>query len=353
MNSSWRAAQRRFLGLALLALILLSACAPALPVAPTAEAPAATPILPAVETPFPATPSPATPAGGQAAATLAGVTSTPIPASATPESLSSPTLDSRFSTLDSRTPTLDSRVSWQDLPILPVLSERARQVLLNAVQSGAKARAFAKAGDCETLTDWFLTDFDRGPRFYNLGPYQDLQPVIDYYQGSFGRTSLAARRGFNAAALLTPFWADQTVCKPDETPLGCELRITNPLFVLIMVGTNDVPRKDSFEPTLRKVIDFSLAHGVLPVLATKADNLEGDDSINAAIGRLAQEYELPLWNFWRAVQDLPSRGLVEDGAHLTFLPNDFSNPANLQAAWPVRNLNALQLLNILMNVTEK
>ncbi len=168
--------------------------------------------------------------------------------------------------------------------------------------------------------------------------------MIDYYKGSFGRKSLAARRGFNAASLLTPFWADQTQCKADESPLACEYRILRPSFALVMLGTNDVPRKDAFEENLRRVIEFSLDQNVLPVLATKADNLEGDESINATIAGLAQEYGIPLWNFWAAVQPLPSHGLVEDGAHLTHAPNRFGDPVAMKTAWPWRNLTALQVL---------
>ena len=84
---------------------------------------------------------------------------------------------------------------------------------------------------------------------------------------------------------------------------------------------------------------------MLPILATKADNLEKDNSINAAIVRLAYEYDLPLWNYWAAVQGLPHQGLQTDGAHLTWAPNHFEDPANMKFAWPVRNLTALQALD--------
>jgi hypothetical protein len=85
----------------------------------------------------------------------------------------------------------------------------------------------------------------------------------------------------------------------------------------------------------------------VPVLSTKADNLEKDESINAIIARLAQEYDIPLWNFWAAVQGLPSAGLQPDGAHLTFASPFFDLPDNMEHAWPVRNLTALQTLDSL------
>ncbi len=225
-----------------------------------------------------------------------------------------------------------------------MLSAYARDVYQLGIVKGNNPHAFAKVGDCETDTDWFLEDFDKGISYYSLGPYTSLQAMIDYYKGSFGRKSLAARRGFNAASLLTSYWADQTQCKADESPLACEFRILRPSFALVMLGTNDVPRKDAFEDNLRQVIEFSLSQSVLPVLATKADNLEGDESINATIARLAQEYGLPLWNFWAVVQPLPGHGLVEDGAHLTHAPNRFGDPQAMKTAWPWRNLTALQVL---------
>lgn len=104
---------------------------------------------------------------------------------------------------------------------------------------------------------------------------------------------------------------------------------------------------------MRKVIEFSLEQGVLPILGTKADNREGNHLINQTIARLAYEYDLPLWNFWLAAQDLPGRGLQEDGSHLTFAAPFFDRPAALKSAWPVRNLNALQILEQVMQATRQ
>mgnify|MGYP001167430179 CR=1 FL=1 len=104
---------------------------------------------------------------------------------------------------------------------------------------------------------------------------------------------------------------------------------------------------------LRTIIEITLSENRLPILMTKADNVEGDFSINQDIADLAQEYDLPLWNFWAAIQDLPNHGLVEDGIHLTFYKNDFADPNAFNYAWTYRNLTALQLLEKLMQATEK
>jgi len=302
-------------------VILLSACAP-LPAASAATS---------GRTAAPAT---------LTLAPTATATGTPSP---TPTATPVPSLAPSV-TLPATVTSSPQAVDWHDLPVVPEISAHARDVYRLGLIQGNDSHAFAKVGDCETITDWFLVDFDLGPRYYSLGPYQDLQAVIDYFKGSFGRSSLAARRGFNAAALLTSFWSDPTQCKPDETPLACEYRLLRPSFALIMVGTNDVPHAATFEENLRKVIEYSLAQNVLPVLVTKADNLEGDESINATIARLGREYDVPVWNFWRAVQDLPGHGLVEDGAHMTHAPNHFDDPEAMKAAWPWRNLTALQMI---------
>ena len=76
----------------------------------------------------------------------------------------------------------------------------------------------------------------------------------------------------------------------------------------------------------------------------KADNVEKNFSINQDIADLAAEYDLPVWNFWAAVQHLENHGLQDDGIHLTFYSNYFSHPKTWETAWAYRNLTALQVL---------
>jgi hypothetical protein len=97
---------------------------------------------------------------------------------------------------------------------------------------------------------------------------------------------------------------------------------------------------------MRRVIERLLEKGVVPIIATKADNLEGDHGINATIAQIAYDYEIPLWNFWAAVQPLPNHGLSSDNFHLTFARSFFDDPARMKSAWPWRNLTALQTLDV-------
>lgn len=247
------------------------------------------------------------------------------------------------------TETLDARLlpeNWQEWPVIPeTFSLRLREIYARGLSLGNNPQAYSKIGDCEATPAWFLGPFDGNPQGYSLGEYAYLQTVIDHFRGSHKRMSLAAGRGYNTSNVLLPLWADPTVCAQNESPLECEIRLHRPAFAFVMLGTNDVYHQDNFDENMRRIIDILIAHGVIPILATKADNLEGDHSINLQIARLAYQYEIPLWNFWRAVQPLPNHGLQEDGAHLTWAEPFFDDPWRMKAAWPWRNLTALQVLD--------
>lgn len=234
---------------------------------------------------------------------------------------------------------------WKNLPVVPEVSQTVKDIYQIGQNMGNNAHAFSKVGDCGSTPAWFLGDFDRGSKYYRLGEHTNLQAIIDYYGGSFDRTSLAARSGFNASALWVPLWADRTYCNSNEAPLACEYRVHRPAIAFIMLGTNDVWKPEEFEPQMRKIIEYSIGSGIIPILSTKADNQEKDYRINATIARLAVEYDIPLWNFWAAANNLPEGGLQEDAAHLTWGRNFFDDPEAMTKAWPVRNLTALQVLN--------
>jgi hypothetical protein len=68
---------------------------------------------------------------------------------------------------------------------------------------------------------------------------------------------------------------------------------------------------------------------------------------NEAILKLADEYDIPLWNYWAALQNLPNDGLSSDGVHPSVAPTsatDFS-PEGLKYGMNMRNLTALQALD--------
>jgi formylglycine-generating enzyme required for sulfatase activity len=241
-----------------------------------------------------------------------------------------------------------------DLPVVPTgISDRAREIYQRGLLMGNDPHAFSKVGDCHSTNPYFLADYDLGPNVYNLGDYDYLQPTIDYFEGSFSRNSLAAKKGLSTAGVLASLWSDWKYCTSNETPLDCEFRLHHPSFAVISLGTNEAYDvkldRSTFEPRLRRIIEHNIDQGVLPILSTKADNDEGDHYINYVTANLAMEYELPLWNFWKAVQPLPQQGM-RSADHLTFAPTksytDFSDPAFLEYGMQIRNLTALQVLDV-------
>lgn len=272
-------------------------------------------------------------------------TSTRVPAAgvSTPKLLTFPE-EATPTILPDPPPTLSPN-AWMSIPVVPEVSDRVREIYQLGLVLGNNPRAFSKIGDCGSTPAWFLGNFDRGTKYYSLGEHQYLVPVIQEFQGSYERTSLAAKSGFNASSIYAPIWANRDYCQPSESPLACEYRIQQPSFAFIMLGTNDIWHQEDFEPQMRQIIETSIQNGIIPILSTKADNLEGDGSINATIVKLAVEYGVPLWNYWLAMQPLPNKGLQDDGAHITWGPTRFDDSQAMKTGWTIRNLTALQVLD--------
>lgn len=266
--------------------------------------------------------------------------SSPTEADATPAGVETAALTS------TPRPTLAAD-EWQTLPVVPAsLSAAMRAVYQRGLASGNDPKHFSVIGDCQNVSSYFLSVYDK-PGEFSLGEeYAYLQPTIDYYEGSFSRKSLAVRGGFNVAAVQSPLRADPKSCNKNESPLDCELRTWKPSVVFVSMETwwSEKPEAE-YDKYMRRAIDRILETGAVPIIATKADNLEGDHGINRTIAQIAYDYEIPLWNFWAAVQPLPNHGLSSDGFHLTFARNFFDDPERMKSAWPWRNLTALQVLD--------
>ena len=220
-------------------------------------------------------------------------------------------------------PTTDTRLApedWQKWPIVPEVTAAAKEIYRKGLAMGNNPKAFSKVADCHNLSTVFLWKFDHLDIYqfpYQLDEYLD---TIENFQGYFDRDGFAAKFGFTAASPLTQLEADPEYCQPEETPLECEFRISKPSFVLISLEFPFLGRStELYEKYLRKIIEFSVSQGVVPILATKADNVEGDHSINVAVAKLAYEYNLPLWNWWAAAQPLGDHGIdpYRDGFHLS------------------------------------
>jgi hypothetical protein len=234
--------------------------------------------------------------------------------------------------------------SWKDLPVIPAVSQRTVQIYQKGQELGRDPHRFSKIGDCQNVSSYFLSPFEH-PSVYRLGEYENLQETVDWFNGSFSRDSLAVKGGFNVAAVLSPLRADSKQCEDGESPAACELRVFNPAFAVISMETWWSGKPENYEKYMRQLIEFLIDQGVVPILATKADNLEGGNQINQVLGQLAWEYDIPIWNFWASVQHLPNKGLTKDGFHLTLGNYFYDDLQSTKTGWSMRNLTALQAID--------
>lgn len=206
-------------------------------------------------------------------------------------------------------PALEETASseWKTLPVIPeTIDASLRKVYERGQTLGNDSHAFSIFGDCQSRPGDFFGVFETDAAVVENLPIE-LREAVDYFGGSFNRESPTAQDGTTPGSLLWTQWhRGEYGCTFAETPVECELRIHRPSFVIIQVGTHFESRNAEY---LRRVILQLLDAGVVPILATKADNREKDERINRDMAMLTSEYDLPLWNFWAAVSDLPNRGL--------------------------------------------
>jgi hypothetical protein len=226
---------------------------------------------------------------------------------------------------------------WENWPVLPVVPERARRIYLAGQSLGNNPHAFSIFGDCQSEPDVFLGIYDTDPELVARLPV-GLQETVAWFAGSFNRPSPTVKGGTTVGALLWSAWhEDKYNCTIYESPIQCELRLHKPVFVIIRVGTHYESRNDVY---MRKVLDQVIAAGVVPILATKADDSELDRHVNTEYAQLVVEYNIPFWNFWAAVGGLSERGL-QTRPGLEFQGAVYLN----EAAIEIQRMSALQLLD--------
>ncbi len=211
-----------------------------------------------------------------------------------------------------------SSKGWGQAPIIPTVSERAREIYQTGLKMGNDPRHYSVAGDCQSVPEVFLGIFD-GDRYRLSDDDAALQETIDNFKGQFIRDGVAVRQGFGITSVLDPNWSEPQLCQANETPLECEFRVNKPSILFINMGTNwKNGNAEGYAKYLRKVVDFSIEHGVVPILSSKIDNVEGDHSINTVTAGVAHEYDLPYWNLWLAADTLPHHGLDSNRGDIYF-----------------------------------
>jgi len=180
-------------------------------------------VLPAAQ--VPAAPSP-----------LPDPSSTALLANLPPTATLQPSTTPTETLIPSATPR--SPDEWKSWPELPAVPGSVQAIYNNGQQLGNDPHAFSVLGDCQSEPDVFLGVYDRDPQTVATLP-AGLQETAAYFAGSFDRPSPTVRSGSTAAALLWAEWTEGKYgCRPNETPLTCELRIHRPSFAFVHVGTH-------------------------------------------------------------------------------------------------------------------
>jgi hypothetical protein len=234
-----------------------------------------------------------------------------------------------------------------EYPYLSDLSARVYEIYRTGQALGNRPNGVVLVGDSNTDNPQFFAPFDWGN--YNLGNYPYLQSTVDFFKGSFAQNSPAAKGGFNTSSVLGP-----GAC--GDTNLACAYNNARPSVALILLGTGDQHSWQSFEERYRQIVAYTIQRGIIPVLITKADDLECRDNnapcgfINSKIATIASQYQVPLLNLRQIVERLPNGGCTGDGFHYNFPPGDRSawfTPEYLQYGYTQRNLTALQTLDVI------
>lgn len=231
------------------------------------------------------------------------------------------------------------------------ISERVRQIYLQGQALGNDAYAFSKVGDSITANQMFFEGFDSGN--YELGAYEYLQETIDYFAGSFWRESNAATDALNAAAVLDSTLADTTYCLLDETPLDCEYREKKPALSIIMLGSVDVQLYDAaaFRSYMTAIVHTTLSQGIIPVLTTFPNGPgyypQESAAFNGIIREMAASEQIPLVELRNPAMNMPGKGVMADGFHLSEAEDDyigFTGDQNVYAL-TLRDLLTVQILH--------
>jgi hypothetical protein len=197
--------------------------------------------------------------------------------------------------------------NWLSIPSLP----RAKALLQAAAKAGRDMRFFTVAGDSNAL--WFSYHGRIGTGNFEYGRNGYLRnTVVARFDPSFAHEGVAVGGGLRAADMFDASRNKPPICRGDEGVLACELRTSKASIVLVQLGTGDKFVWKDFEDNYRAILNYALANNVLPILFTKADDLDSQhggasqDTLNNVIRKLAAEYQLPMADLYAATRSLPT-----------------------------------------------
>jgi hypothetical protein len=232
--------------------------------------------------------------------------------------------------------------------VSPAVAQHVRQIYAAGQKLGRNGRAFVKIGDSTMVWPALLADFE-DRKAYNLASFAYLQPTIDLLRGSLGRSSLAAIKGMHTWTEFDPTWADKTLCHPGEGPLQCEIRVFNPSIAIIRLGANDSDDPARFGIEMRRIVNYCITSGVIPIIGTKPDQREGpQNSVNQIVRQIAVDYNIPLWDYEVLAATVPNRGLEDDVHIKPGDTHDFTLARTFQSGDALGDLSALIALDVVL-----
>jgi hypothetical protein len=206
------------------------------------------------------------------------------------------------------------------------ITPRARQLFAQGAKAGRDPRMFTIAGDSNSAWPRHLGRLTANT--LDKTPFIGYGYVLQRYDPSFARQSVAVGGGYRAADMFLPEYA-HPACAQREPMFPCELRQSRASVVFIQLGTGDKFAWREFETNLKRMLDHAIQNNVVPVLMTKADDLEsiqggaGLNHINDVIRRQAEAYQVPLIDWYAASRsqpvipnpELPKRPFIQNGLH--------------------------------------
>jgi endonuclease YncB( thermonuclease family) len=225
---------------------------------------------------------------------------------------------------------------WREWPIVPEISANAIEIYLRGLDD-VNPKSFSIVGDCLSIPERLFRKVSWGDFELPEG-MEDHRSTVEQFTSMWNRQPVTVDGGFVPASMFSSYFSDPERCGAFETPLDCEFRINNPSILFISIGTDqEEGTEGDFEFYMREIIEYSIERDTLPIITTKADPTDENFTLNHIMAQLAIEYDIPLWNFWAAVQHLPNTALnPATGIHLTAEGNE------------IRRVTALQVLHAIL-----
>jgi endonuclease YncB( thermonuclease family) len=231
---------------------------------------------------------------------------------------------------------------WREWPVIPEISENALDIYLAGLKTGTNPKLFSIVGDCQNIPGGSLFRKVNWDDFTLPPELEYLESTVKHFRSIWSREPITVDGGFIPASMFSTYWTDTEQCNPIETPLECEFRLNNASIVLVGIGSDQKPGTgDDFDHYMRKIVEYIIGKGALPIIATDAYPTEEGFPLNQVAAQIAYEYDIPLWNFWAAVQDLTNQGLKDDNFHIS------------AEAFAVRRLTGIQVLHAVLEAAQQ